>query len=57
MTHIEQQYKKFKDKHGYIPKYFDVYNAIEVNGECVSTLARGGSFDAIGVILILEVAE
>lgn len=57
IPYINRQYKKFYEKHGYLPEFFQAYNCAEVV-DCASTLATScGNATKLGATLILEENE
>lgn len=51
---VRDKYEKFYLEHGYLPKYFDVYNGIEIVdiAPCITTASNGSM--GIGTLLIIE---
>lgn len=53
-SYIEKKYLEFYEKHGYIPKYLDVYNAKEVTNIAPSLTTRSNGAMGSGTLLIME---
>lgn len=51
---VNDKYKKFYKKNGYIPKYFDVYNGIEINDFAPTLSTRSNGAMGSGTLLILS---
>lgn len=54
---INSAYKKFYEKHGYIPKMFNSYNCAEITDIAPTITARCGIQNTSGEVLILEIVE
>lgn len=54
-NYCKKNYKKFYDKNKYIPKYFDLYNSLEVKNGIHPTLTTASSGKMVsGTILVIE---
>lgn len=51
---VNDKYEKFYKKNGYIPKYFDVYNGIEINDFAPTLSTRSNGSMGSGTLLILS---
>lgn len=51
---VRDKYEKFYLEHGYLPKYFDIYNGIEIVdiAPCITTASNGSM--GSGTLLIIE---
>ena len=57
LTHspwVNGKYEKFYEKHGYLPEYFDVYNALEVVDVAPTISTRSNGAMGSGTLLIIE---
>ncbi len=57
LTHskwVNDAYEKFYNKKGYLPKYFDVYNALEVKDIAPTLSTRSNGAMGSGTLLIIE---
>lgn len=52
-TYIERKYREFYEKNGYIPKYFDLYNAFEINDYAPTLFTRSNGAMGCGTVLIV----
>jgi hypothetical protein len=51
---VDDKYKKFYEINGYLPKYFDVYNGIEVKDFAPTLSTRSNGAMGSGTLLILS---
>ena len=47
------KYKDFYEKHGYLPKYFDVYNGLEVKDYAPTISTRSNGAMGSGTLLVI----
>ena len=52
--YVNKKYKKFYDKNGYIPKYFNPYNTTELKDVAPTLTAQGDSITKSGTVLKKE---
>lgn len=52
---VLKKYQYFYEKYGYIPKYFQPYNCMEITDICTTISCQSGVQGHIGNILIVEV--
>ena len=60
LTHspwVNSKYIKFYEKHGYLPQYFDVYNALEIVDVAPTISTRSNGAMGSGTLLIIEEIE
>ena len=60
LTHskwVNDSYKKFYEKHGYLPEFLDVYNSLEITDYTCTQSTRSNVAMGNGTILILETKE
>lgn len=60
LTHskwVNDSYKKFFEKHGYIPKFLDVYNSSELTDYACTISTRSNGAMGSGTILVIEEVE
>ena len=50
---VNDKYENFYNKNGYIPKYFDVYNGVEINDFAPTLSTRSNGAMGSGTLLIL----
>ena len=56
LTHskwVNDSYKKFYNKHGYLPQFLDVYNSIEIKDYACTQSTRSNGAMGSGTILII----
>lgn len=56
LTHspyVNKKYKDFYEKHGYLPKYFDVYNGLEVKDYAPTISTRSNGAMGSGTLLVI----
>lgn len=51
---VNDKYKDFYEKNGYLPKYFDVYNGREITDYAPTLSTRSNGAMGSGTILILQ---
>lgn len=51
---VDDKYKNFYEVNGYLPKYFDVYNGIEVKDFAPTLSTRSNGAMGSGTLLILS---
>ena len=56
-TFVGRAYKKFHEKNGYIPKYFNPYNCSEIKMVAPTITSCCGSTTTSACVLILEEAR
>jgi hypothetical protein len=57
LTHspwVNGKYETFYKRHGYLPKYFDVYNALEVVDVAPTISTRSNGAMGSGTLLVIE---
>ncbi len=57
IPYVNRQYKKFYEKHGYIPEFFQAYNSAEVKDFATTLGTTCGNPSNVGATLILEEIE
>lgn len=51
---VNKSYRKFYNKYGYIPEFFDVYNSIEIKDVCCTISTRSNGAMGSGTVLVIE---
>ena len=54
---VNDKYKVFYKKHGYLPKYFDVYNGLEVKDYAPTISTRSNGAMGSGTVLVISDTE
>ena len=54
---VNDKYKDFYEKHGYLPKYFDVYNGLEVKDYAPTISTRSNGAMGSGTVLVISDTE
>jgi hypothetical protein len=57
LTHsswVNSKYETFYKKHGYLPKYFDIYNALEIIDIAPTISTRSNGAMGSGTLLVIE---
>lgn len=52
--YVTKKYLEFYEKKGYLPKYFQPYNALEIIDICTTISTESGTPGHIGNVLIME---
>ena len=52
--YVNEQYRKFYHKNGYIPQIFNPYNCTEIADIAPTLTAQGDSITKSGTVLIIE---
>lgn len=50
---MNDKYKKFYEKNGYLPEFFDVYNGIEVRDIAPTVSTRSNGAMGSGTVLVI----
>ena len=50
---VNDKYKDFYEKHGYLPKYFDVYNGLEIKDYAPTISTRSNGAMGSGTLLVV----
>ena len=51
---VNDKYKSFYEKNGYLPKFFDVYNGTEVNDAAPTISTRSNGAMGSGTLLVIS---
>lgn len=51
---INRKYTEFYEKHGYLPKYFETYNSIEITDIAPNITTKVGMLGGSSNLLIIE---
>ena len=54
---VNDKYKDFYEKHGYLPKYFDVYNGLEIKDYAPTISTRSNGAMGSGTVLVISDTE
>lgn len=49
---VNQKYEDFYNKYGYIPKFFQPYNTLELKNVCSTITTNTGTTTGIGTVLV-----
>ena len=54
---VNGKYEVFYEKNGYLPKYFDIYNGLQIGDIAPAITTRSNGAMGSGTLLIIEVVE
>lgn len=50
---VNDKYKEFYEKHGYLPEFFDVYNGLELKNIAPTLLTKSNGGMGSGTVLVI----